>query len=378
MKSIKKMVALAALTIATAVLWAAPRPEQEFDQEAQEYKEYWFESVQKHKDEKNGRLLLLDDLQFFCEQHPQCLLSRVDFATESLKLRQTDKFIEQMKVANKIIPTVPQTEEGKFAKAKFYRVSAEARAMVPGYKIGVSPENQASFCIDNNELLGTQAYYTLANYYTQTGDYSRAGRIFLMAHNHDKDYALTERIDIENFSICCAKQGGGLLFLKPYLMKLFESKVFRYCVDLGAIAASAFEKLAESDKAALVAILDKEYTDFYNETSADKLIEILKKNYTTASAVKCIAFIEKFYDKNYAMSEADLKALPEKLRGFLPVRYMYKMKTSDDIAALRAEFEPFFSTIGNFYKRLYQKAEKNADKKSAAELQKIIAEKFTK
>ena len=136
--------------------------------------------------------------------------------------------------------------------------------------------------------------------------------------------------------------------------------------------------LAESDKAALVAILDKEYTDFYNETSADKLIEILKKNYTTASAVKCIAFIEKFYDKNYAMSEADLKALPEKLRGFLPVRYMYKMKTSDDIAALRAEFEPFFSTIGNFYKRLYQKAEKNADKKSAAELQKIIAEKFTK
>jgi len=53
---------------------------------------------------------------------------------------------------------------------------------------------------------------------------------------------------------------------------------------------------------------------------------------------------------------------------------MYKMKSSNDIAALREEFEPFFKTVGNFYIRLYEKAEKAGDKKAMAELKEILSQ----
>ncbi|MBQ9625696.1 MAG: aldo/keto reductase, partial [Treponema sp.] len=125
----KKIIVTLSAAILASALWAAPRPKAEFDQEAQDYREYWLESVKKHEGEKYGALLFIDDLRRFCEQRPQCLLSRVDFAAESLKMQMTKEGVEALKAASKILPSVPDTEEGKFAKAKYYRLSTEASAL---------------------------------------------------------------------------------------------------------------------------------------------------------------------------------------------------------------------------------------------------------
>ena len=381
MKKVKMAVALFAMAMAATILWAAPRPAQEFDQEAQEYKDYWFESVQKHKDEKMGRLLILDDIRYFCEQHPQCLLSKVDLATELLKMGNKKDGVEKIKEVRKIVTTVPETEEGKFAKAKYYRLSAEAAALgdAIGYRSGLVPANEANLCAKYNERLGAEAFYALGNFFAKKDETLRARSCFESAFKYDINFEQTTLGDIRLYYDCCVK--GTLIqpiYIVSFFDKLYASKGFRYQKDLGSFSASVYEKGGNTDKAALAAILDKEYTNTYSETSAESLIEILKKHYKTANAIKCIEFIEKFYDKNQTMSEDDLKTLPEKVRNFLPVRYMYKMKTSDDIDALRNEFEPFFSTIGNFYKRLGKKAEKNGDKKAAEEIKKILAEKFSK
>ena len=370
----KKIIVTLSAAILASALWAAPRPKAEFDQEAQDYREYWLESVKKHEGEKYGALLFIDDLRRFCEQHPQCLLSRVDFASESLKMQMTKEGVEALKAASKILPSVPDTEEGKFAKAKYYRLSTEASALgkAIGYTGGM-PTNEANMCAKYNPQLGAEAFYALANFYTNKGDYNGGGRAFLSAHKYDKDFSLTTAQDVKNYLLCCSKQLMGAPLIGSYINKLFASGGFTYFKDFGAMAASAYEKVGEKDKAAFASILDKEFTLTYKDSSADALLSILKRNYTTVNAQKAIAFIEKFYSDSQTLGNEDLSSLPEKARDFLPVRYMYKIKTSDDIAALREEFEPFFKTVGNFYIRLYEKAEKTGDKKTMAELKEILS-----
>ena len=125
-------------------------------------------------------------------------------------------------------------------------------------------------------------------------------------------------------------------------------------------------------------MLDKEYTKAYSDTSADELIAILKKHYGSSGkgAAACIDFVQKFFDEEKSLDDADLKSIPKSAQEFLTVRYMFKMKNSNDIAALREEFESFFGTMKQFYIRLLKKAEANGDKDSAAQINKILAEKF--
>lgn len=372
MKSFKKIAALVALLVTAPVLWAAPRSAQEYDQEAQEYKEYWLIASQKSTKE------YLEDLRKFQECHPKCLYAYVDLAQCYFQLRMIKDFYEQMKCGYKTIATVPETEEGKFAKAKFYRVSAEARAMIPGYEIGGSPEQQAAICVKNNELIGTQLYYALANFYVESGEINRGGRLFLSAHKYDNDFSLTTRRDVKNFTACCQAKINNYPLLKPYYNKLFSSKKFKYFIDFGAFAASAYETIGEKNKAVLVSMLDKEYTKAYSDTNADELIDILKKHYGSSGkeVAACIDFVQKFFDDEKSLGDADLNSLPQKERDFLTVRYMFKMKNSNDVAALRDEFESFFGTMKQFYIRLLKKAESNGDKDSAAQINKILAEKF--
>ena len=374
MKKGKRIAAIAALLALGTLLWAAPRPAEEFDKEAEDYKNYWFESVQKHKDEKFGQLLLLDDLRAFCNERPQCLLSRVDLATESLKARRTKEGVEALKAASKILPSVPETEEGKFAKAKYYRLSAEVNLFItPGGKTGAFlAKSDAMSCTKYNELLGAQIYYLQGNYYASNGKYKDAVCAFNSATKHDKNFKLMTSNDLNNIIYCNKKIGAiyGMLILN----KIFKDEKFSYFPNLGSISSSGFDFLTDKSKAALVSILDKEYADTYNKTSADELLAVLRKNFSKSpNAEKCIAFIEKFYDDSQTFTEEDLKLIPKSVREFMPLRYMYKMKTSDDIAALREEFEPFFTTIGNFYIRLYEKAEKAGDKKNMAELKEILS-----
>jgi len=371
----KKLMILLALVLWTSIVWAEPRPAQDFDQEAAEYKEYWLASVKKHDGEKYGPLLFIDDLRYFCDQHPQCLLSRVDLAAESLKIGKNKEGVAALKAAKKILTTVPETEEGKFALAKYYRLSAEASAL--GKAIGYSggmPTNEANLCAKYNPLLGAEAFYSLGNFYADQGEALRGRNCFSSAFKIDADFQLATCDDIQKYYKCYTK---GMLITPPQLItfldKIFVAKGFKYSKNFGAFSASVYEKGGSKDKAALASVLDREFTLTYKDSSPDELLAILKKNYKTANAQKAIAFIEKFYDKDQTLSEADLNELPEKTRKFLPVRYMYKIKTSNDIAALRSEFEPFFKTIGNFYIRLYEKAEKNEDKKSMAELKEILS-----
>jgi|GEM_PF-1776713 tetratricopeptide (TPR) repeat protein len=374
MKKGKRIAAIAALLALGTLLWAAPRPAEEFDKEAEDYKNYWFESVQKHKDEKFGQLLLLDDLRAFCNEHPQCLLSRVDLATESLKARRTKEGVEALKAASKILPSVPETEEGKFAKAKYYRLSAEVNLFItPGGNTGAFLANgDAMSCTKYNELLGAQIYYLLGNYYASAKNYRKALFTFKTALKYDKKFELLAENDLRNIVFCIRKSGGILEF--ELLDNLVSNEYFTYFPNYGSIMASGFDFLTDKSKAALVSILDKEYADTYNKTSADELLAVLRKNFSKSpNAEKCIAFIEKFYDDSQTFTEEDLKLIPKSVREFMPLRYMYKMKTSDDIAALREEFEPFFTTIGNFYIRLYEKAEKAGDKKHMAELKEILS-----
>ena len=91
------------------------------------------------------------------------------------------------------------------------------------------------------------------------------------------------------------------------------------------------------------------------------------------AAKSCVAFIKKFYDKDASLAQADLDSLPENLRAFMPVRYMFDMKNSSDIKDLRKKYENFFKPIGNFYIRLYEKAQAAGDKKTMDEMKKILS-----
>ncbi|MBO7123518.1 MAG: hypothetical protein J6V90_09590 [Treponema sp.] len=378
MKRLKLLASLAALFMATAILWAAPRAAQEFDQEALVYRNYWLDSVKRHQGEKLGILLLLDDLRAFCEKNPQCLLSRVDLAAETLKMRDYKKGLEVMNEAKKILPTVPDSEEGKFSKAKYYRLLTEVSLYIsPGGPKGeIAASKAAGSCAKNNELLGAQACYTLAYYFASAKKYDAAIRNYNYAHSHDKDCSLANAQDIQTYVFCCKKKALSGIVLVPYFDKIFSSKGFSYFEDFGAIAASGYET-GNKDKAILAAMLDKEYTKAYADTSADDLIALLTKNYgATKNARTCIGIVQKFFDESQELTEADLQSLPKEDQDFLTVRYMYKMRNSNDIAALREEFEQFFGTMKTFYIRLAKKAEKNGDKKAAEEIKKIIAEKF--
>ncbi|MBR5097290.1 MAG: hypothetical protein IK094_09325 [Treponema sp.] len=378
MKGLKKLASLAALFTATAILWAAPRAAEEFDQEALAYRNYWLDSVKRHQGEKLGILLLLDDLRYFCEKHPQCLLSRVDLAAETIKTGDYKKGLEIASQAKKILSTVPESEEGKFSKAKYYRLMTEVNLYISpgGAKGELAAASAAGSCAKNNELLGAQAYYTLACYFANAKKYDAAIRNYHLAHSRDKACSLANAQDIQSYVFCCKKKAMSGLVLVPYFDKLFSASGFSYFKDFGAIAASGYET-GNKDKAILAAMLDKEYTKAYADTSADDLIAILKKNYGTESgAAECIAFVQKFFDEKQSLTEDDLQALPKSDRDFLTVRYMYKMRNSSDIGALREEFEQFFGSMKTFYLRLCKKAEKNDDKEAAEEIKRIIAKKF--
>ena len=337
----KKIMTMIGLALLASALWSAPSLEQEPGQDG-----------------------------------AQRLIALVNLAAESLGARKTKEGVEALKSAKKLLPNVPDTEEGKLAKASYYRLSSEASALgkAIGYAGGI-PSNEATLCAKYNTILGAQAFYALANFYASQGDAYRSVSCFDSAFKYDNNFALTTGADVKNYYAASMK--GKLVQptqLVSFVNKLFSSNGFSYFKDFGAFSASVYEKDGSKDLAAAAAILDREYTLTYKDSSADAFLDILKKNYTTANAQKATAFIEKFYDESQTLSKEDLDSLPEKARDFLPVRYMYKMKTSNDVAALRKEFEPFFKTVGNFYIRLHEKAEKNGDKKTMAELKEILTQ----
>lgn len=373
MKRPKLTAALLALSLAVGAAWAQVRPADEFDKEALEYKNYWLNASEKLEKDNDFKAYLYA-IDNFISDHPGCLLARVDMIEILIPLKndQAQKLANKHFLeANKLLSKIPDSPEGKFSKAKFYRFLSEYYLHLSGD--AALSTGFAKLCADNDERLGAQAYYSLAGFCQRKKQFDESFKYYKIAIDCDKELAFLTGNDIRAFSDACLykkKYADLAAFYDQYI----RSQKTCYYPGFGAQAMSAYEMAKRKDKAVLVSVLDKEYALSYAESSADDLISVLNKNYgNDKAAKKCVAFVQKFYDKDAALGKADLDSLPKGVRDFLPVRYMFEMKNSNDIAELKKDFDVFVgTTIGNYYIRLYQKAEAAGDKKTMAEIKEIM------
>lgn len=371
MKKIKKIAALAAFAICGGLSWAQVRSAQEFKAEMDDYALYWATVSQKYGTDYYTYGMALSD---YAKKHEQSILTYLDLIPYSFKIRDSRIAMQYYDKAKSLLPTIPDSEEGKFAKAKYYRLSAEINIYI--YNSVKGAEKDAELCAQNNEDLGAQAYYFLGTHYGQELKSKKCLDFYKIAMSMDKDFAYINGTDIGIYSNFCVK-GSKNAELAAFFDKFFSAKKSFYYNNLGSSASSAYERNKELEKAVLASMVDRELSLTYSESDADPLVKLLNKNLgKTQGAKACVEFIRKFYDSNEKLTQEDLDSIPENARDFVTVRYMYKMKNSNDIKALREEFESFFQSIGNFYIRLYEKAEKNGDNKSMAEFKKILEDKY--
>ena len=176
MKAKKVFAALAALAFAAGSLaFAQVRSAAEFDAETREYKEYWLRSTQANNGSAAGVLNYMNDLRRFVNEHPGSLLAYTDLIEICFKTRLGSEALDLYKKAKGVVAAVPDSEEGKFAKAKFYRLSSEINIYVFWPQVQDSPllmlnyeasaKSDATLCAQFDKALGAQAYYNLANFY---------------------------------------------------------------------------------------------------------------------------------------------------------------------------------------------------------------------
>lgn len=382
MKRLKLAAALLALAIFAGSFAAArPQTEEELKKELANYDKIAKEYEAYHKTTKEmwyNRYFAnyLRDVNNFAQEHPLCLPALSDLL-DALS-RSGDAEAQKMakdcyQAAVQVLQFVPNTEEGKKSKEQFYKTASRVQLVV--FKDQGAAQAAAVLCAKLNPALGAKAYYDLAAIQGNSQDYPSVVALYQKGMELDKNLEQFKMGDDTNLFLDACKKTKDNQALADFFDLFLNSSKSRYYQNLGAMAMSAYEKTKQKDKAALVSILDKEWTLTYKYSSANDLIKILKKHYgKDKNAAPCIAFIQKFYDESASLEQADLDALPESVKDFLPVRYMFKMKNSNDIKALRQEFEYFMAIyIGNFYIRLYEKAQKAGDEKAMNECEGLIS-----
>lgn len=367
MKALRKVAALAALLVAGSFVWAqdsAAYSPEEFKKLQDEYTSI--------RDSKSlDYVASIAGMLKFSRENPNFISAHVDLAIFNFRTDITkDAAIMEYGRAMSVLGKTPDSPEGKLAKAKFYQLSAELVLAI--VKDEAAAEREANKCIEYDDGVGTELSYELAKHYMATDNNSRAFAWYQKALKLDKDLERMKTKDVQDIASAYNKIGKRKE-LNALFERILNQKKGVYYPTFGAAAASSYEKCKQKPKAVFVAMLDQEYTDTYKESSPEEMLSILEKSFKKdKDCAPCIDFVRKFYDKDAALEQADLDSLQEDVRGFLTVRYMYKMKNSNDIAALREEFESFFKPIGNFYIRLYEKAEKNGDKAAQKELAEIL------
>lgn len=378
-----------ALALAAAILagsaqaaWAKSRTVEEFEADAAAYKEVYEKASKMQKPMDSMGTLLL-----FQAEHQEHIESYIDLAVLLFRFRNINRAVEQYKRAKKLLSGIPECEAGNYAKAKFYRLGVEMNLFV--FDSELSAESYASSCRGYNRLLGAESYYLLGNFYATTylnkkahtlydSDLNKAYRNFKSAFAADTELELLTQTDFDGFYNICA-ESWGLSFVVPLIEQYYNSKATRYFRNLGSASTSVYQKSAKNlEKAILISIIDKEFADYDKKIDTEDFLEILRKNFgKKKKALPCIEFIRKFYDADETLAESDLNSLPKYVQDFMPVRYMFKMKNSNDTDALLEEFGTFFVNMPRFYERLSEKAAAEGNEVAAAEFTKM-SEKIKK
>ena len=379
LKSIASIFALALMTqsVRTIPVYAEGGKQGKMSEEAhakisREYKEYLLDARNKNDKNLEGFMAAIEKYK---EKEPDFMDPYLDIAELLFKYgRGREAYMlaaSNMSEAKTRSSFLPDSENGKYSRARFHRFESEVNLYIYGNE--KSAAESAEECAKYNAGLGAQAFYNLANNYITAKNFDKAFFFYKKAFEFDKELAYVTGDDIKAFGAVCNAQKKFLDLAAFYDQYIAASKTCYY-QDFGAQAMSAYGKAKRKDKAVLVSVLDKEYTLSYSDTSADELIAILSKNYGKDKDAKtCIAFVKKFYDKDSEHSQADLDALPDDVKDFLPVRYMFNMKNSNDIERLEKDFDVFVGTaIGNYYIRLYDKAEKAGDKNKMAQIKETM------
>ena len=284
MKAKKVFAALVALAFAAGSLaFAQVRSAEEFDAEAREYKEYWLRSTQANKDKANGVLNYMIDLRKFIYEHPGSLLTYTDLVEICFKTNSVKEAVSQYKKAKEVAASVPDSEEGKFAKAKFYRLSSEINIYVFWPKVQdnsllmlnyeASAKSDAALCAQYDKALGTQAYYNLANFYYSLKKYAECSRMYFKAFEVDGELSLLTEKDFFTFKSACENLRKFNDLAKFYNIYI-ESPKTAYILDLGALAMYPYEKSSQKAKAALVGLLDREYVRTYKDSDESEFVAL--------------------------------------------------------------------------------------------------------
>ena len=320
---------------------------------------------------KNGGPFLYTASLDFLKKYPDFILTYIDYTKNFFNLQMPDYAMNAYQKAKELLPAVPDSQKGKEAKASYYRLSSEIKLFIEKDVSGAIKE--AELCGNHFPPFGAHAFYTIASYQASKKSTAAAIDSYKKAFAYDKEFEFIDGNDINSFMRLCdsAKRWTDLAaFYDQYI----GASQTCYFYNMGAFAMTAYEKARQKDKAVLVSIFDRELALSYKEESPDEFIQALQKSFgKDKSAGPCVDFVRKFYDENSKLRQDDVNALPESVRDFLPVRYMLEMKNSDDIEGLRKDFDVFVgSSIGNFYIRLYEKAQKNGDQKSMAAMKEML------
>lgn len=343
-----------------------------YDKLSLEYKKFEEDARAKHKDNL-GRYLL--DIYDYSIEKPVLLPPYTDFVKWGIATKSPDIVKMAMSAYNageKAATFVGDTEIGKIDKADFYRLSSEIQLYV--LKNEKKAQEEADRCAGFDKAIGSEAYYNLAEHYIKAKAVDNAFIFYKKAFDIDKDLEKASIYNIADYSDLCAKKK-----LSSDLEKLWDryvsSEKKRADGILAFLIVTGYEKAKRPDKAALSALMNNEDQMVRDESKVLASIAVLRKHYgKNKAASACIDFLNKFYDKNASLGEEDLASLPKDTQDFLFVRYMYDMKNSNDIAALRKSYEGFFGSQKYFYARLAQKAEAQGDKAALAEFQKKMNE----
>lgn len=310
----------------------------------------------------------------------QDAVAKIDLAIQAIKDNSKSKATKLLNEASGILRKLPESEEVSEAKGYYYQTMAEMAIFVNGDSQAFEKNKQ--LCVENSKNYGAEITYLAAGlYYDVAGQlvknavkymydkdavdrltkeankfYADSRKAFLEAFELDSEFSHISNDDMNKFMML-SKLKSNFDDMAIFYDKFFASKNTFYFEDLGSNATAIYEITREGSadrihKAILISILDFETKESPNGTS---LVAILEKNFSKyADTAPTIGFVKKFYS-DAAFSQKDLDALPAEVRDFLPVRYMYKMKTSNDVAALKAEFEPFFTGVKYYQKRLEAK-----------------------
>lgn len=301
-------------------------------------------------------------------------VEKVNLAVKEVKRNSKPKATKLLNEALNILGKLPESEEVSEARGYCYRTWAEIELFFN--KNVQAFEKKRKLCIENSKVQGAEVTYLAAGFYYDVADYfvksafQNPSDMKMLTNNANEYYGNSRKMFLEAFELDpeldrisgrdigifmnLSKLKSNFSDVASFYDKFFASKNTSYYKNLGANAMAIYEKTGEKSadnihKAILISILDFEAME---KPNGDELLKILEENFSKyKDASPSIAFVRKFYS-DAKFSQSDLDSLPAGVRDFLPVRYMYKMKTSDDTVELAIEFYMFFRNVDNYKKRM--------------------------